>query len=382
MAVREEGYRDEEVDDLSLERALGDLDDDFFRTAQPVSYADVDRAAERHGLSAADHAQLVRQAVDAGYLVPDATGQDHEPARSRGCAPPSHDLDSFTLLLRDVVRYPLLDARGEIELARVIEAGQRASEERTQPGEDSAVDELVERGLAAKRRLVACNIRLVINNARSFRGQGLDLGDLVQAGTLGLIRAAEKFDWRLGFKFSTYATWWIRQSIARQLADTGRLVRLPVHVVERLNRLRREKRKLEQRLARDPTVEELAEALHWEPAEVAFLRDVSQDPLSLDAPLESADSVVADVVASTAPDTEKLALDEAVAGDLRSALEELSPRQREVLILRYGLDGNHPRTLEQIGQLHSVTRERVRQIETAAKENLEKVLVERGYGPE
>ena len=382
MSTQDDRSTDGPLEDLALGHALSDLEDDFFRTGDPVSYADVDRAAERHGLSASEHADLVDRAVAAGYLVESDPREMDGPSRGRrGVAAPGN-LDSFTLLLRDVVRYPLLDAKGEVELARAIEAGERAREERGAPGGNRSLDDLVERGLAAKRRLVACNIRLVINNARGFRGQGLELGDLVQAGTLGLIRAAEKFDWRLGFKFSTYATWWIRQSIARQLADTGRLVRLPVHVVERVNRLRREATKLEQRLGREPEVDELAEALGWEPAEVAFLRDVSQDPLSLDAPLASADTVLAELVASTTPDTERVALAATVADDLRSALEVLSPRQREVLVLRYGLDGKHPRTLEEIGQLHSVTRERIRQIEQAAKEKLETVLLDRGYGPE
>jgi RNA polymerase primary sigma factor len=347
-----------------------------------VSYADVDRAAERHRLSAADHAELTERAVEAGYLAPNA--DDHvEPTPREGRAPPSSgDLDSFQLLLRDVVRYPLLDAKGEVELARAIEAGERAAAETPDLSAAPALAQLVERGRAAKRQLVASNIRLVINTARRFRGQGLELSDLVQAGTLGLIRAAERFEWRLGFKFSTYATWWIRQSIARQLADTGRLVRLPVWVVDRVKRLHRETSMLEQRLGREPKVAELAAALGWEPAEVAFLRDVAQDPLSLDAPTASAGPILADLVASGAPDTEVVALAAWVADDLVKALQVLTPRQRDVLVLRYGLDGGRPRTLEEIGRLHAVTRERIRQIEKKAKVKLEQVLIDRGYGPE
>jgi RNA polymerase primary sigma factor len=372
----------EDVEGLPLGHALSDLEDDFFRIGEPVSHQDVDRAAERHGLSAAEHAELLGRAVTAGYVIETVPHDLEAHGRGRRDAVTSDGLDSFTLLLRDVMRYPLLDAKGEVELARAIEVGERAAAERAADGENRALDELVERGLAAKRRFVACNLRLVINNARAFRGQGLELPDLVQAGTLGLIRAAEKFDWRLGYKFSTYATWWIRQSIARQLADTGRLVRLPAHVVERVNRLRRETRRLEERLSRKPELPELASALGWEPAEVAFLRDVARDPLSLDAPLASADTVVADLIASTAPDTENVAVASIVADDVRSALKELTPRQREVLVLRYGLDEKHPRTLEEIGQMHSLTRERIRQIEKTAKERLERVLFDRGYGPE
>jgi RNA polymerase primary sigma factor len=366
---------------VPLDSALSDLEDDFFRTGEPVSYEDIDRTVSRHDLSVTEHAELMKRAIAEGYLI-EGGPSDLEPRVRRRGAVVAPDLDSFGLLLRDVLRYPLLDATGEVQMARAIEAGERAAAEYVDRGSNRELDELVERGRAAKRRLVACNIRLVINNARAFRGQGLDLADLVQAGTLGLIRAAEKFDWRLGFKFSTYATWWIRQSIARQIADTGRLIRLPVHVLERVKRLRREARKLEQQLGRKPEVLELAEVLGWEPAQIAFLRDIDQDPLSLDAPLASDDAVVADLVASTAYDTEKVVLASIVADDLRSALKELTPRQRNVLLLRYGLDGKHERTLEEIGQLHSLTRERIRQIVLEAKEKLEMVLVKRGYGPE
>jgi RNA polymerase primary sigma factor len=377
-----DGRTDSNREALPLGRAVADLEDDFVRTGHQSSAPDVDRAAERHGLSPAEHAELFDRAAAAGFIVENHAGETELPPLSADRSPATDDdLDSFAIFLRDVGRYPLLDAKQEIELARAIEAGERAAEHRAR-AKSAAIDRLVERGLAAKRRLVACNVRLVIANARGFRGQGLDFPDLVQAGTLGLIRAAEKFDWKLGFKFSTYATWWIRQSMARQLADTGRLVRLPVHVVERLNRLRRETLRLEQRLGREPSVSELADALHWEPAEVAFLRDVAQDPLSLDAPLASKDSVVADLLASTAPDGEQAALAATLADDLHAALERLQPREREVLELRYGLDGTYPRTLDEVGRRFSITRERVRQIEKIAKERLETVLVERGYGPE
>jgi RNA polymerase sigma factor (sigma-70 family) len=373
---------DSNLQALPQARALADLGDDLLRTGDKGSASDVDRAAERHGLSLSEHAELFERAAAAGYIDEDGARETELPPlsadRSRA---KTEDLDSFAVFLEDVGRYPLLDAKQEIEFARAIEAGERATECRDGTT-STAVDRLIERGLVAKRRLVACNVRLVIATARGFRGQGLDFPDLVQAGTLGLIRAAEKFDWKLGFKFSTYATWWIRQSMARQLADTGRLVRLPVHVVERLNRLRRETLRLEQRLGREPSVSELADALHWEPAEIAFLRDVAQDPLSLDAPLASKDAVVADLVASTAPDGEQAALAATLADDVHAALEMLEPREREVLTLRYGLDGPYPRTLDEVGRHFSITRERVRQIEKVAKERLEAVLVERGYGPE
>lgn len=381
--ARTDGRSDSNLDSpLPLEKALADLEDDFFRTGDRGSPADADRAAERHGLSSVEHAELFDRAAEAGCIADDhADDRDLPPLPLDRSRSTSDDLGSFAIFLRDVARYPLLDAKQEIELSRAIEVGDRATEDRN-AAHSGAVDRLVARGLAAKRRLVASNVRLVIANARGFRGQGLDFPDLVQAGTLGLIRAAEKFDWKLGFKFSTYATWWIRQSMARQLADTGRLVRLPVHVVERVNRLRRETRRLEQQLGREPTVGELADTLGWEPAEIAFLHDVAQDPLSLDAPLASADAVVADLLASTAPTGEQAALAATLADDVHKALEALGPREREVLVLRYGLDGTHARTLDEIGRRFSITRERVRQVEKVAKEKLEAVLVERGYGPE
>jgi RNA polymerase primary sigma factor len=371
----------EVADGMPLGHALSDLEDDVFRTGKHVSYADADRAAERHGLSSAVHAELVERAVAAGYLVDTVHDEVEVPTREPLARGASGNLDSFQLLLRDVVRYPLLDAKEEVELARAIEAGQRAEAQRDSTGGGKPLDELVERGRTALRRLVACNIRLVISIAHRYQGQGLDLSDLVQAGTIGLIRAAERFDGHLGFKFSTYASWWIRQSVSRQVADTGRLVRLPVHVVERVKRLRRETRKLEHLLGREARVSDLAEALGKDAAEIAFLRDVAQDVLSLDAPLES-NASFGDLVASPSADTEKAALAAKVADDVRVVLQELEPREREILVLRYGLDGELPRTLEEVGQLYSLTRERIRQIEVKAKHRLERKLIKRGYGPE
>lgn len=370
-----EGSADDRLGD-----ALGDLEDDFVRTGQAVSYADVDRAAERHDLSPIDHAELLSRAASAGYLQqPGPSDLDVRLARRSHRRVREGSADSLSLLLRDLDRYPLLDARQEIELGRAIDAGQRAAAERTEPMVSGPLDKVIERGLVAKQHLVASNIRLVISVARRYCGQGLDLADLVQAGTMGLIRAAEKFDWRLGYKFSTYATWWIRQSITRHIADTGRTIRIPVHVLERVNRLRHIANELEQRSGRKPGVSELAEALGCELAEAAFLRDVAQDTLSLDA-LVSDDAAFVDFIPSVVPGPEAAVMDSVVADDVRAVLQVLTDRQREVIVLRYGLDGKDSQTLEQIGQVYSVTRERIRQIEDVAKKTIRKVLIDRGYG--
>lgn len=367
--------------DGRVDLALEDLEADFLRTGQPVTAADVDRAAARHELSVAELAELFQRAEVAGYVTRGEVGTRGSCDGRRG--PRNHTglagLDSTTLLLHDLGRYPLLDAKEEIELARSIQAGIEAE---ARIDESDALARLVERGREAKKRLVACNIRLVVSIARSYREQGLEFPDLVQSGVLGLIRAAEKFDWRKGFKFSTYATWWINQSITRQIANTGRVVRLPVHVDSRVRQMRRASRRLEQRLGRQPRIVELAETLSWDVEEVSLLDVVAQDVLSLDAPTYGTDTTLAEVLATRDAGTESLALAAGIASDVRLALDRLPPRERDVLALRYGLEGERPHTLEEIGQRFSVTRERIRQIEQAAKARLEKILIDLGYGPE
>jgi RNA polymerase primary sigma factor len=251
--------------------------------------------------------------------------------------------DALQLFLKDIGKVPLLTAAQEVELAKRIERG----------------DHL------AKQQMVAANLRLVVSIAKNYRNQGLPFLDLIQEGTIGLVRAAEKFDHRRGYKFSTYATWWIRQAVARALADKGRTIRMPVHVVEKLNKIARAERKLLGELGRDPTTAELARELELPHDEIEQIRRSAQAPVSLDKPVGDEDEsefghFIAD---QTLPRPDEMAEVTIRRETLRRALGMLTYRERRVLELRYGLDGEHPRTLDEVGRAFNVTRERVRQIE-------------------
>ena len=251
--------------------------------------------------------------------------------------------DALQLFLKDIGKVPLLTAAQEVELAKRIERGDHR----------------------AKQQMVEANLRLVVSIAKNYRNQGLPFLDLIQEGTIGLVRAAEKFDHRRGYKFSTYATWWIRQAVARALADKGRTIRMPVHVVEKLNKIGRAERKLLAEFGRDPSSLEIAFDLGMEVHEVEQIRRSAQVPVSLEKPVgDEEDSEFGHFIA----DQTILRPDEAAEvtlrrETLRRILTQLSYRERRVLELRYGLDGEHPRTLDEVGRAFSITRERVRQIE-------------------
>ena len=251
--------------------------------------------------------------------------------------------DSLQLFLKDIGKVPLLTAAQEVELAKRIERGDHS----------------------AKQAMVEANLRLVVSIAKRYRNQGLPFLDLIQEGTIGLVRAAEKFDYRKGFKFSTYATWWIRQAVARAIADKGRTIRMPVHVVEKLNRILRAERKLRAERGREPTIEEIARELEMSSDEVEHIRRSAQTPVSLEKPVGDDDEsefghFLAD---ESAPLPDELAETALQREALRSILGALSERERRVLELRYGLDGQQPRTLDEVGRAFNVTRERIRQIE-------------------
>ena len=251
--------------------------------------------------------------------------------------------DALQLFLKDIGKVPLLTAAQEVELAKRIERGDHA----------------------AKQAMVEANLRLVVSIAKRYRNQGLPFLDLIQEGTIGLVRAAEKFDYRKGFKFSTYATWWIRQAVARAIADKGRTIRMPVHVVEKLNRILRAERKLRAERGREPTVEEIARELEMSCEEVEHIRRSAQTPVSLEKPVGDDDEsefghFLAD---ESAPLPDELAETALQREALRTILGALSERERRVLELRYGLDGQQPRTLDEVGRAFNVTRERIRQIE-------------------
>ncbi len=224
---------------------------------------------------------------------------------------------------------------------------------------------------AAKRRLIECNLRLVMSITRQYTRADVPLLDLIQEGNLGLIRAVEKFDYKLGFKLSTYATWWIKQAISRALAEQGRTIRLPVHVADQVRRVTKARRVLGQRLNRDPSLDEIAVEIGVTPERVQELLDLVQDPVSLETPIGDGDSMVADLIPDVSADQpETMTADRARASELMVALSKLQPRQRRVVIERFGLDGVRPRTLEEVGSNLGITRERVRQLEARALREL------------
>jgi len=250
--------------------------------------------------------------------------------------------DALQLFLREAGRHALLTAAQEVELAKRIERGD----------------------MGAKAHMIQSNLRLVVSIAKNYRNQGLPFLDLIQEGTLGLIRAVEKFDWRRGYKFSTYATWWIRQAVARALADKARTIRMPVHIVERLQKMNRAERTLWTQLGREPTLEEIAEEASLPIHQAHEVRAAARASTSLDQPVgEQEDAVFGDFVAGDDPLPEEEVEVSLRSQALTAALAALPERERQVLIFRYGLDDAEPKTLEEIGRRLGLTRERVRQIE-------------------
>jgi RNA polymerase primary sigma factor len=282
--------------------------------------------------------------------------------------------DPVRMYLQEIGRVPLLDAQQEVELSMQMEAGLRAKEKIAAitdplPLADRAIlDRSARLGDRAQQRLVEANLRLVVSIAKKYVGRGMPLLDLIQEGNLGLMRAVEKFDYRKGFKFSTYASWWIRQSVTRALADQGRTIRVPVHMVETINKLAAVQRNLSQELGREPTIAEIATDLELEPEKVNELRRIAQDPLSLESPLgEEDDSTLGDFVQDHDAEAPVAAASFRLLQDyLRIVLEELTERERQVLLMRFGLADGKIHTLEEVGKHFKVTRERVRQLETKA----------------
>ncbi|KKQ89309.1 MAG: RNA polymerase sigma factor [Berkelbacteria bacterium GW2011_GWA2_38_9] len=260
--------------------------------------------------------------------------------------------DSVRLYLREIGRIPLLKTEDEIKLAKRIEHGDKL----------------------AKRQLIEANLRLVVSIAKKYIGRGLSLLDLIQEGNTGLIRAVEKFDYQKGFKFSTYATWWIRQAITRAIADQARTIRIPVHMIETINKLIRTQRQLIQDLGREPTPGEIAAEMGIDEDKVNHIIKISQETVSLEAPVgEEDDSRLGDFLqdeVSLTPD--EVAVYQLMRGHVDQFLSELPPREQKILKMRFGLEGGRSHTLEEVGQEFGVTRERIRQIEAKALKKLEK----------
>ena len=284
--------------------------------------------------------------------------------------------DTIGLYLKEVSRVPLLNAEEEVELAQRIERGRMAREELAKGNVNTRrrleLRKLIEDGWAAREHLITANSRLVISVAKKYMGRGVPFLDLIQEGNIGLIRATKKFDYRRGHKFSTYATWWIRQAVTRAIADQGRTIRVPVHMGDQINKLLRVQHQLTQRLGREPTLEELAIALDVPPKKVENMIQVARRPLSLETPTDDEeDSVLGDFIEDDdAPPPDDSATYNLLREHLEDVLNGLPPREVRILQLRYGLLDGQAYTLEEVGRKMGVTRERVRQIEAQALSRL------------
>jgi RNA polymerase primary sigma factor len=297
-----------------------------------------------------DAAQLDEFYGLAEELKIELVGADEAGEDPRDLEGPDISTDALQLFLKDIGKVELLTAPEEVELAKRIERGDHG----------------------AKQCMVEANLRLVVSIAKRYRNQGLPFLDLIQEGTIGLVRAAEKFDYRKGFKFSTYATWWIRQAVARALADKSRTIRMPVHVVEKLNKIVRSERKLRGELGREPTAGEIAKDLDLSPDEVEHIRRSAQLPVSLEKPVgDEEESEFGHFLTDESVPLPDEAAEQTLRKDaLKKILCSLSPREQRILEMRYGLDGEQPRTLDEVGRAFNVTRERIRQIENQCLKKL------------
>lgn len=332
------------------------------------------RDAEGNELAEAVFAELVKAGVElpgpdgAGVRIDEVDIQTPDLGDAVGV----DSDDTISLYLREIGNITLLTAEDEVKLAKALEVGNEAlddlEEDDLDPEERRRLVRIVDHGEEARKKLVQANSRLVVSIAKKYVGHGVPFLDLIQEGNLGLIRAVEKFDYLLGYKFSTYATWWIRQAITRALADQARTIRVPVHMSEQINKLRAAQRQLEQKLGRDPSMEELASELDMTPRKVEQVMEVGQRPLSLELPVgEEEDSELGDFIEDEdTPLPTDAAWQELLREEIDEVLGSLSPREARVLQLRFGLTDGYQHTLEEVGEKFGVTRERIRQIETKA----------------
>ena len=341
-----------------------------------VQLADLNVAFERCDLAPEAMEDILRLLSDDGVEIVDAQAEDEDDPRRADAAGQSRKSGSSDLVriyLREIGKVPLLTAQDEVDLAKAIEAGLFAREvlhtgqipAACASASEAELAAIAEEGQRARQRLIEANLRLVVSIAKRYIGRGMVFLDLIQEGNLGLIRAVEKFDYAKGYKFSTYATWWIRQAITRAIADQARTIRIPVHMVETINKLARVQRQLHQDLGREPTAAEVAAEMDMAPDRVAEILRVAQEPVSLQAPIGEEDSDLGDFI----EDADAVIPIEAAAftmlqDQLDQVLDTLSPREQRIIQLRFGLLDGHPRTLEEVGRDFGVTRERIRQIES------------------
>jgi RNA polymerase primary sigma factor len=370
-AVEDLAVDDLAGDDLAVEDLVGDDADaaDPLEAPEPEVAAEADTEAE--GPEAAG-ARVVKIAPDGGedeeILV---FGDDDDDLPAAQVAVAGATADPVKDYLKQIGKVPLLNAEQEVELAKRIEAGlfaeEKLAEGRLTLNTDQRIDLewIADDGTRAKNHLLEANLRLVVSLAKRYTGRGMLFLDLIQEGNLGLIRAVEKFDYTKGYKFSTYATWWIRQAITRAIADQARTIRIPVHMVETINKMARVQRQLHQDLGREATPDEIAAEMGLTPDRVAEIQRIAQEPVSLQSPIGEEDSDLGDFI----EDADAVVPIEAAAfimlqDQLEQILDTLSPREQKIIQLRFGLMDGHPRTLEEVGREFGVTRERIRQIES------------------
>ena len=364
--------------DVELDDDLAVLDveveDDTAAEAEDVAETDDEEAAPAAKSSGGKQAAESAPAEEEGFTL----GDDDEDAPAQQIAAAGATADPVKDYLKQIGKVPLLNAEQEVELAKRIEAGLFAEErlaaegDRIDPEDLADLEWIAEDGRRAKNHLLEANLRLVVSLAKRYTGRGMLFLDLIQEGNLGLIRAVEKFDYTKGYKFSTYATWWIRQAITRAMADQARTIRIPVHMVEVINKLARVQRQMLQDLGREPTPEELAKELDMTPEKVVEVQKYGREPISLHTPLgEDGDSEFGDLI----EDSEAIVPADAVSftllqEQLHSVLDTLSEREAGVVSMRFGLTDGQPKTLDEIGKVYGVTRERIRQIESKTMSKL------------
>ncbi|NIM92966.1 MAG: sigma-70 family RNA polymerase sigma factor [Anaerolineales bacterium] len=365
----------EQLIDLGREKGFVTIDDII--TIFPEAESDIDQLEEAYAALLSANIPYVDEVTDQEEQVEVVPADEVSAIEEDANHLANVDADdSIGLYLKEVGRVPLLSAEEEVDLAKRIERGRLAREELARGAvNEKRRNELrlaIEDGWAAREHLITANSRLVISVAKKYMGRGVPFLDLIQEGNIGLIRAAKKFDYRRGHKFSTYATWWIRQAVTRAIADQGRTIRVPVHMGDQINKLLRVSHQLTQKLGRDPTTEEMADFLGVPPKKVENMIQVARRPLSLETPTdEEEDSVLADFIEDEdSPAPVETVTQNLLQEHLKEVLNTLPPREVRILQLRYGLLDGQSYTLEEVGRKMGVTRERVRQIEAQALSRL------------